>query len=129
MPQSESSDGMARFIISLKNGSRYKLNHLKWRWLNFKPLGFHKYFANFGLIRNGTMMRSPDLESAQINGTGDTYIIHFGQDVIYDEINQYIIIYVKEMLIGIYSFNWTIYISQFGSDLCCLKWSAYVIIH
>src|SRR6266853_1457532 len=114
MPQSESSDGMARFTISLKNGSRCKSNHLKRRWSNFKPLGFREYFANFGLIRNGTMMRSPDSESAQINATSDTHIIHFGQDVIYDEINQYIIIYVKEMLMGIYRFNWATYISQFG---------------
>src|SRR5882762_789500 len=114
MPQSESSDGMARFTISLKNGSRCKLNHLKWRWSNFKPPVFREYFANFGLIRNGTMMGSPDSESAQINATGDTHIIHFGCDVICDEINQYIIIYVKEMLMGINSFNWIIYISQFG---------------
>ena len=54
------------------------------------------------------MMRSPDSESAQINATGDTHIIHFGQDVICDEINQYIIIYVKKMLMGINSFNWAI---------------------
>ena len=60
------------------------------------------------------MMRSPDSESAQINATGDIHIIHFGKDVIYDEINQYIIIYVKEMLMGIYRFNWATYISQFG---------------
>jgi hypothetical protein len=52
------------------------------------------------------MMGSPDSESAQINATCDTHITHFGRDVIYDEINQYIIIYVKEMLMGINSFNW-----------------------
>jgi hypothetical protein len=51
------------------------------------------------------MMGSPDSESAQINVTDNTHIIHFERDVIYDEINQYIIIYVKEMLIGINSFN------------------------
>jgi hypothetical protein len=54
------------------------------------------------------MMGSPDSESAQINATGDTHIIHFGRGVICDEINQYIIIYVKEMLMGINSFNWVI---------------------
>jgi len=54
------------------------------------------------------MMGSPDSESAQINATGDTHIIYFGRDVICDEINQYIIIYVKEMLMGINSFNWVI---------------------
>jgi len=95
MPQSESSDSMSRFTISSKNGSRLKSNHLKWRWSNFKPPGFCEYFANFGLIRNGTMMGSPDSESAQINTTGDTHIIHFGKDVICDEIKQYIIIYKR----------------------------------
>jgi hypothetical protein len=48
------------------------------------------------------MIGSPDSESAQTNATGDTHIIHFGEGVIYDEINQYIIIYIKEMLMSIY---------------------------
>jgi hypothetical protein len=40
------------------------------------------------------MMGSPDSESAQINATGDAHIIHFGQDVIYDEKSTNILLYM-----------------------------------
>jgi hypothetical protein len=82
---------MAGFKISSKNVSRCRLDDPKWRWSNLKPLGFREHFGNFSLSRNGTMMGSPDSAFAQTNVTGDTHIIHFGEGIIYDEINQYII--------------------------------------
>jgi hypothetical protein len=77
MLQAESSILVARFMISLKNGSRYKLNHPNQRGSNFTPSGFHEYFGFSGPIRNGANLGPPDLESPQTDAP-DTHIVHFG---------------------------------------------------
>src|SRR6266481_3538212 len=69
---------MARFVISLKNGSWYKLNSPKRRGLNFKPPAFREYFVFSCLIKKGTNLGPPDLESSQKGAFGDTHIVNFG---------------------------------------------------
>ena len=71
-----------RFMISSKNESGCKSNHPKQRESNFTPPGFRQYFAFSCLIRNSTVMGTPDLESTQTGAPGDAQIVHFGQDPI-----------------------------------------------
>src|SRR5882724_5744261 len=65
-------------MISSKNGSRYKSNRPKRRGSNFKPPAFREYFVFSCLIRKGTNLGPPDLESSQKGASGDTHIVHFG---------------------------------------------------
>src|SRR6266481_5831844 len=57
-------------MISSKNESGCKLNHPKQRQSNFTPPGFRQYFAFSCLIRNSTVMGTPDLESTQTGAPG-----------------------------------------------------------
>jgi hypothetical protein len=77
MLQAESSILVAKFMIFLKNGSRYKLNHPNQRGSNFTLLDFHEYFGFSGPIKNGANLGPPDLESSQTNTPADTHIVHF----------------------------------------------------
>src|SRR5882762_6835698 len=92
MLHAKSSNFMARFTISLKNGSRHKLNNPKWRRSNFKPLGFHEYFINFDLIRKTITLGLPDLESAKKDAPHDTHIVHFRYYPIFSNITPLIIL-------------------------------------
>src|SRR5882762_464043 len=92
MLQAKSSNFMAGFTISLKNGSRHKLNHPKRRRSNFKPPGFRKYFINFDLIRKTITLGLPDPESAKKDAPRDTHIIHFGYYPIFSNITPLIIL-------------------------------------
>jgi hypothetical protein len=78
MAQAKYSNSVARFMISSKNGSQYKSNHPKWRRSNFKPLAFREYFVFSCLIRKGTNLGPPDLESSQKGISSDTHIVYFG---------------------------------------------------
>jgi len=55
----------------------------------FKPPGFCQYFVFSCLIRNGTVMGPPDLESTQKGAPGDIQIDHFGQDPICAKITPF----------------------------------------
>src|SRR5258705_4533169 len=65
-------------MISSKNGSWYKLNCPKRRGSNFKPPAFREYFVFSCLIRKGTNLGPPNLESPRKGASGDTHIVHFG---------------------------------------------------
>ena len=80
MLQARSEISIFRFRISLKNGSRYKLNHPNWRRSNFPLLAFRGYFVFSHLIRKGTNMGPLDLESPQTGAPKNIWIVHFGQD-------------------------------------------------
>jgi len=69
---------VARFMISLKNGFRYKLNHSNWRVPLPKLLGFCEYFAFFSPIRKALIMRPPGSESSQNEAPDHTRIIPIG---------------------------------------------------
>jgi hypothetical protein len=77
-------ENQARIVKSLvkigdfDHWSRCKLNHPKQRGSNFILLGFHQYFVFSCLIRNSTVMGTPDLESTQKGAPGDAQIVHFG---------------------------------------------------
>jgi hypothetical protein len=92
MLQTKSSNFMARFTISLKNGFRHKLNHPKQRRSNFKPPEFYEYFINFDLIRKTITLGLPDLESAKKDAPHDTHIVHFGYYLIFFNITPLIIL-------------------------------------
>src|SRR5882762_8358096 len=59
-------------MISSKNESGCKSNHPKQRGSNFTPPGFCQYFVFSCLIRNSTVMGTPDLESTQKGAPGDS---------------------------------------------------------
>ncbi len=65
-------------MISSKNGSWYKSNCPKRRGSNFKPPAFREYFVFSCLIRKGTNLGPPNLESPRKGASGDTHIVHFG---------------------------------------------------
>jgi hypothetical protein len=65
-------------MISSKNGSWYKSNRPKRRGSNFKPPTFCEYFVFSCLIRKGTNLGPPDLESSQKGASSDIHIVHFG---------------------------------------------------
>src|SRR5882672_5764100 len=62
-------------MISSKNGSWYKSNSPKTEGAKFQTTGFFMFSC---LIRKGTNLGPPDLESSQKGASGDTHIVHFG---------------------------------------------------
>jgi hypothetical protein len=78
MAQAKYSNSMARFMISSKNGSWYKLNYPKQKRSNFKLPALCKYFLFSCLIRKNTNLGPPDLEYSQKGASGDTHIVYFG---------------------------------------------------
>ena len=71
-------ENVARFIISIKNGSRYKLNHSNWKVSLFKLLGFCEYLAFFSPIGKALTMGPPGSESSQNKALDHTRIIPIG---------------------------------------------------
>src|SRR6266481_6947646 len=76
--QAKSTILVCRFTMPMKNGSRNRLNHPNQRRSNFKPPGFHQYFAFYSLIRKDINLGPPDLDSPQKCASGDICHFHFG---------------------------------------------------
>jgi hypothetical protein len=66
----------------LKKWVQVQVELSKTEGVKFHTAGFHQYFVFYCLIKNSTVMGTPDLESNQKGAPGDAQIIHFRQDPI-----------------------------------------------